>query len=226
MVAAAMRLLARLPFLPALLLAGALIGGCGAGAARSSGAASAARSGAGGDPSLEIVRASFPAHQAIAKPARLEIEVRNRSEAPVAALALSVRSFYYRSSYPHLADASRPVWIVDEGPGAKPQLPVESVPFDSPGGDVSANQSVWLTGPLGARQSRTFSWRLTPVRSGAQTIAYSLYAGHPGSSGLRPEGQALRGSFSVQVAPAPPSRYVNPETGAVEVGRLPVAPGP
>ena len=225
MVAAAMRLLARLPFLPALLLAGALIGGCGGTAGGGARSASAAK-GSGGDPPLEVLRASFPAHQAIAKPARLEIEVRNRSDAPVAALALSVRSFYYRSSYPHLADASRPVWVVDEGPGAKPRLPVESVPFDSPGGDVSVDQSVWLAGPLGAGQSRTFSWLLTPVRSGAQTIAYSLYSGHRGPSGLRPEGPALRGSFSVQVAPAPPSRYVNPETGAVEVGRLPVAPGP
>lgn len=221
-----MRLHARLPLLPALLLAGALLGGCGAAASRSSAGRSASRAGAGADPRLEVVRASFPAHQAIAKPVQLELEVRNGAAAPVAGLALSVHSFYYRSSYPQLADASRPVWIVDEGPGAKPQLPVATVPFDSPGGDVSDNQAVWLTGALGAGQTRTFSWRLTPVRGGRHTIAYALFAGARASSGLRAEGAALRGSFSVQIAPAPPSRFVNPETGAVEVGRLPVAPGP
>jgi hypothetical protein len=222
MVAAAMRLLARLPFLPALLLAGALIGGCGSGSAGSS----APRSTAGADPQLEIVRASFPAHQAIARPVHLEIEVRNAGNAPLADIALAVHSFYYRSSYPKLADPSRPVWIVDEGPGAKPALPVATVPFDSPGGDVSDDRSVWIAGPLGAGQTRTLSWRLTPVLSGARTIAYALFAGRPGSAGLSAQGAPLRGSISVQIAPAPPTRYVNPETGAVEVGRLPVAPGP
>lgn len=180
-----------------------------------------------GKRALEVLRASFPAKQAVARPSELELVVRNPGPEAVPNLAVSVKSFYYRSAYPHLSDASRPIWIVDQGPGAIPQRPVMTVPFDSPGGDVTATSGTWAAGRVPAGQTRTFTWRLTPVKSGVHTVAYALAAGlHGKARATTPNGGPAGGRFVVHIAPAPPIAHVNPETGAVEAGRPPVAPGP
>ena len=141
-------------------------------------------------------------------------------------MAVAIRSFYYRSSYPHLADPNRPLWIVDEGPGPKPTQPIETVPFDAPGGAVTDYSSEWALGPLAPGAEQTFRFALTPVKAGSQKVGYAVVPARPDPVGPQPVGPAVEGSFAVTVAPAPPHRYVNPATGAVELGRLPVSPGP
>jgi hypothetical protein len=208
---------------PRVLLAAALLGlglaGCGE-----------ARQDAGeprGRFTLEVLRASFPSSQAVARPTQLTLEVRNPGPEAVPNLTVSVDSFYYRSQYPRLADASRPVWIVDQGPGAIPRRAVNTVPFDSPGGDVTASSGAWAAGRIAAGQTRTFNWQLTPVKAGVHTISYAIAAGLNGKAiAQSANGEALRGRFTVHVASAPPITHVNPETGAVEAGRPPVLPGP
>src|SRR5689334_1414252 len=79
-----------------------------------------------GEPSktfdIEVVRASFPAKQAVSKDARLLMTVRNRSSETIPNLTATVDSFLYTSHYPELAANKRPVWVVERGPGitAKP----------------------------------------------------------------------------------------------------------
>jgi len=175
---------------------------------------------------VEVVKASFPSHQQISRRETLELVVRNRSSRPLPQVAVAIRSFTYRSTYPHLADPNRPTWIVDEGPGPKPPLPVEMVSLDSPGGAVTDERAQWALGPLGPGQERVFSWQLTPVRSGPQRLGYVVVAARLHSSGPLPIGQPVAGTFPVQIAPAPLPRYVNPATGAVELGKPAVQPGP
>ncbi|MDE3070974.1 MAG: hypothetical protein KGJ43_09625, partial [Acidobacteriota bacterium] len=115
--------------LAALALAGLLATGCGS-STQSSGEPHAQYS-------VQVLSASFPAQQSIARPTTLKLELRNASERAIPDLAVTVDSFYYRSEYPHLSDPNRPVWIVDQGPGAAPREPVESVQIDSPGADVT-----------------------------------------------------------------------------------------
>jgi hypothetical protein len=142
-------------------------------------------------------------------------------------VAVTVRSFYYRSEYPNLAERARPIWIVDQGPGAIPRKPIETVPFDSPGGYVTSNANTWAAGALQAGETRLFAWHLTPVRSGTHTVLYTVAAGLNGKALARLEdGRPVAGRFIVDVAHAPPVNHVNAETGAVEPGPYPVAPGP
>ncbi len=175
---------------------------------------------------VQVVKATFPASQAVARPSALELEVRNTGQTTVPNLSVSVRSFSERSQYPGLADATRPVWIVDQGPGASPNTPVETVPFDSPGSDETATSSVWAAGPLPAGQTRTFTWQLEPVSAGTHEVAYTVSAGLNGkATASSSAGGAVAGHFTVTVAPAPPATHVNPETGGVEAGAYPVSPG-
>lgn len=200
-------------------LGGALAAGCGQ-ATQDAGERS-------GQHTLEVLAARFPSSQAVARPQTFELEVRNPQGAAVPNLVVSVDSFYYRSEYPNLSDAARPIWIVDEGPGVAPRSPVATVPFDAPGGDVTATSDVWATGPLAVGETRTLRWRLTPVRKGTHTVRYAIAAGLGGkATATLADGQPASGTFTVHVAPAPPVTHVNPETGVVEAGRVPVAPGP
>jgi hypothetical protein len=176
---------------------------------------------------LEVLKASFPAKQAVARPSVMQLEIRNPGTSTVPNVAVTVRSFYYRSEYPNLADRARPIWIVDQGPGAIPRKPVETVPFDSPGGYVTSNRNTWAAGSLQAGETRLFRWHLTPVKSGTHTVLYTVAAGLNGRALARLEGgRPVAGRFTVDVAPAPPINHVNPETGVVEAGAYPVAPGP
>jgi hypothetical protein len=175
---------------------------------------------------IQVLKASFPAKQAVARPSTLELQVLNVGASTVPNLAVSVVSFYYQSEYPNLAERARPIWIVDQGPGAIPERPVETV-LNSPGGNVTATASTWAAGPLAAGEARTFAWKLTPVKSGDHTLFYAVAAGLHGKARAKlPSGGPATGHLHVEIAPAPPANHVNPETGAVEPGAYPVAPGP
>jgi hypothetical protein len=175
---------------------------------------------------IKVVRASFPAKQAVARPVALELDLLNESTTTVPNVAVTVVSFYYHSEFPNLAEHARPIWIVDQGPGAIPQRPVETV-LNSPGGNLTATANTWAAGPLASGEERTFKWMLTPVKAGNHTLAYAVAAGLHGKASARlPGGGPVAGRFSVEVAAAPPVNHVNPETGNVEPGPNPVAPGP
>jgi hypothetical protein len=66
---------------------------------------------------IAILQASFPARQRLAVPARLVVEVRNTSRRIVPDVAVTVDAFSTRSERADLADAQRPVWVIDRAPG-------------------------------------------------------------------------------------------------------------
>jgi hypothetical protein len=113
---------------------------------------------------LSILRASLPARQHVAEPVRFVFEVRNDSRATVPNIAVSVDSFGRRGDRVDLADAQRPVWVVDRPPA----------------GSATAYTNTWALGPLRQGATRRFVWQLTPVRSGTHRVRVRLAAGLTG----------------------------------------------
>jgi hypothetical protein len=85
-------------------------------------------------------------------------------------------------------------------------------------------------GSLAPGQTRDFSWRVVPVKSGTYTVRYAVAAGLSGKAkavaDARSSGESspVQGQFAVDVAPAPKLTHVNPSTGRVEAGQFPISP--
>ena len=50
--------------------------------------------------------------------ADLELAIENAGARTAPNVAVSLDSFYYTESYPHLAANKRPIWVIEQGPGA------------------------------------------------------------------------------------------------------------
>jgi hypothetical protein len=122
--------------------------------------------------SVRVVRASFPTVQAVSRPVRLTLTVRNTSVRTLPDVAIAVDSFSYVSRFPNLASNQRPVWIIDRGPGVIPSRPVETVQVNQPGSGTTATANIWALGPLAPRASRSFVWRVPPVKPGLHTVSW------------------------------------------------------
>jgi hypothetical protein len=173
---------------------------------------------------MRIAAAAFPAKQSIARPTQLRVRVSNESQHVVPNVAISVDSFSYVEKYPELAANKRPVWVVEEGPGTPAKLPVQSQAVSPPGGGQTAYVNTWALGPLKAGASRTFTWKVVPVKAGSYTVHLAVAAGLAGNARatLRSGGPVTR-SFTAQIAPAPPVSHVDPRTGKVVSGTFPPA---
>jgi hypothetical protein len=198
--------------LGAVSLASVLASGCGGGAQQNA-------SEPKGTFGVRVTHASFPARQSIAREERLVLSVRNTGSRVVPNVTIAVDSFYYNSDYPNLAVRKRPVWVVDNGPGPLPRIPVETEEVDPPGGGTTATYDVWALGPLAPGATRNFVWHVTPVKPGVHTVAYRVYGGLGGKArAALASGRAPGGSFRVVISGQPPPRHVNPQTGKVEPG--------
>lgn len=197
---------------------GALIGGCGGGARQDAHEPK-------GTFDVRVTHSSFPAKQAIATPSRFELRVANTGEHTVPNLAVTVDSFSYTSNYPDLAANKRPVWVIEEGPGTPAKSPVESQAISPPGGGQTAYVNTWALGPLASKQTQTFEWRLTPVKAGRYTIHYRVAAGLSGRATAQlSSGRPVQGQFTVDIAPLPPIKHVDPNTGRIVSGASPAIP--
>lgn len=173
---------------------------------------------------VQIVRALFPAHQSIARQTGLVLQVRNKSMGTVPNVAVTIDSFAYTDTYPELASNKRPIWVVEEGPGATAKRPVQSQAVSPPGGGQTAYVNTWALGPLAPRQTKTFLWRVVPVKAGTYTVHYTVAAGLAGNARARLlGGGASIGHFTVDIAPRPPATHVDPETGQVVPGAYPTS---
>jgi hypothetical protein len=149
---------------------------------------------------VDVVRASFPTKQRLAKSERLVIAVRNSGTKDVPNLAVTVSSFASRSEQAGLADPSRAVWIIDDGPR---------------GGDT-AYTNTWALGRLAPGQTRRFVWRVTAVQSGTHTVKWQVAAGLNGKAkAAMADNRAPEGSFTVDVSDKPSQARVDPDTGKV-----------
>jgi hypothetical protein len=149
----------------------------------------------------------------------MTLRVRNTSTATIPNLAITVDSFSYVSNFAELASSKRPIWVVEQGPGTVPKRPVQSQAISPPGSGQTAYVNTWALGPLAPEHTQTFTWRVTPVKSGLYHVHYTIAAGLSGRSRARLAGGGIpHGHFTVAIAPRPPATHVNPETGQVEPG--------
>jgi hypothetical protein len=194
-----------------------VMSGCGGGTEQSHGEAKRSYD-------MRIAAATFPAKQSMARPAEMMVRVSNESARTVPNVAISVDSFSYVEKYAELAANKRPVWVVEEGPGTPVKLPVQSQAVSPPGGGQTNYVNTWALGPLKGGASRTFTWKVVPVKAGSYTLHLKVAAGLAGNARavLRGGGQVSR-SLTAEIAPAPPITHVNPSTGKVVPGTFPAS---
>ena len=153
---------------------------------------------------VEVVKASFPGQQKLAKRSTMEIQVKNVDSRTIPDISVTVKSFDRREDNPQLADPSRPVFIVNTGPS---------------GGDT-ANTDTSALGPLKPGQTKTFKWNVTAVQAGPYKIRYEISAGLYGKArAVDSSGRAPHGQFSGTISNAAPNSRVNFDNGvSVEGG--------
>jgi hypothetical protein len=147
---------------------------------------------------VQVTRAAFPAKQTLSQSTRLAIAVKNTDSKPLPNVAVTINSFGRAANDTALADPRRPVWIVDEGPA----------------GGETAYVSTWALGELAPGATRTFTWKVTAVQAGTQTVKYKVSPGLNGKARAEDAG-ATSGSFTVAISREPAQARVDPETGAV-----------
>jgi hypothetical protein len=182
---------------------------------------------------VSIVKASFPKRQTVSASTALRITVRNDDTRTVPNLAITVTTnsaggaissgkqgtaangFNYVSTQPGLSNPQRPVWIVD------------TVVIDNtPSSGTTAYNATWAVGPLAPGATRTFSWHLTPVKTGAWSVGYRVDAGLNGKAiAALANGQPPTGIFNARIRNIPPQSRVDPNTGRVIRQPPAVAPG-
>jgi hypothetical protein len=171
---------------------------------------------------LKVVRASFPTKQSMVRPASLTLAIRNTGAHTAPNVAVSVDSFAYTSDYPNLASDKRPVWVIEQGPGPIADPPVQSEAVSPPGGAETAYVNTWALGPLAAGHTAIFRWKVTPVKAGVHTVHFTVAAGLAGKAKARlASGSPVLGSFTADIAPAPPSKHFDPATGRIVAGTYP-----
>lgn len=186
----------------AAIAAAGLVAGCGGGERQDADEPS-------GMFKVDVTEHTFSAKQRLADAEVMRIVVRNADDKTIPNVAVTITSddgakggagFTTRSSAPGLADPTRQLWIVDEGPH---------------GGDT-AYVSTWALGPLAAGKSKTFEWHVTPVVAGSHTLRWHVAAGLNGKAVARTEdGKDPVGTFPVNVSSKPAAVSVDPKTGDI-----------
>jgi len=152
---------------------------------------------------VEVAQASFPRHQGLAEHSEMRIVVRNVGERTIPNLAATIeaagggtetQAFGFLSEDADLASRSRPVWVVDEGPGD------------------TASANTWAVGALRPHRSKAFVWRLSATRAGRYRLTYRLSGSLTGRSQLRlSDGGVPGGSFAVEITRKPRAIRVTPD---------------
>ena len=118
-----------------------------------------------------------------------------------------------------MANPSRPIWVVDQGPGACGYSCQNGGlgGGGGQGGGVTAYSNTWALGRLAPGQTVRFDWAVTAVSAGRHTVAWEVAAGLNGKARAvnSDGGSAPHGTFAVDVSSAPPQTYVN-NNGQIE----------
>jgi hypothetical protein len=153
---------------------------------------------------VDVIKAAFPLKQRLADRSTLEIGVRNAGNGVVPNVAVTVTAaatgnapagstigaaaFAEPSDQPGLADPSRPVWVLDNGPT----------------GGVTAYTNTWALGALKPGETKTFLWHVTAVKAGMHAIKYRVAAGLNGKAKAKlPGGADPIGDFTVNISRKP-----------------------
>ena len=153
---------------------------------------------------VEVVRATFPEQQKLAKSSDMIVTVRNAGQDTIPNIAVTVNGFDRRKNNPELADPSRPVFAIN---GV--QVEIAGLPEAkdaSPRGCDTAYVNTWACGPLRPDQQKTFRWSVTAVQAGDFNINWRVAAGLDGKAKAVAAGggPAPRGQFSGTISDEAP----------------------
>ena len=157
-----------------------------------------------GNFAVEVVRATFPEDQKLAKSSDMVVTVRNAGDDTIPNIAVTVNGFDKRKNNPDLADASRPVFALN---GVQVEIAGFPEAKDaSPRGCDTAFVNTWACGPLKPDQQKTFRWSVTAVQAGPFKVDWRVAAGLDGNAKAVAAGggPAPRGEFSGTVSDEAP----------------------
>jgi hypothetical protein len=153
---------------------------------------------------VEVVRATFPEDQKLAKSSNLIVTVRNAGQDTIPNIAVTVNGFDVRKTDPDLADPSRPVFALN---GVQVEIAGFPEAKDaSPRGCDTAFVNTWACGPLRPNQQKTFRWSVTAVKAGDFKVDWRVTAGLDGKAKAVTAGGGPppRGQFSGSVSDEAP----------------------
>jgi hypothetical protein len=146
-----------------------------------------------GDFKVQVVKADFPAKQALAQRSDMVISVRNVDSKTIPNVAVTVKSFEYAVNDPTLADPERPIFVVNKPPR---------------GGDT-AYVDTYALGELKPGRTASFHWSVTAVRPGPFKITFRVAAGLNGKArAVLSQGGAPGGTFTGNVSQKAPNTKV------------------
>jgi hypothetical protein len=170
----------------AALACGAVVTGCGGGTRQDADEPS-------GNYKVQVVEATFPDHQSLAKRSTMTITVKNVDSKTIPNVAVTVKSFDQTKNDPTLADPRRPQFIVNKGPA---------------GGDT-AYVGTSALGPLKPGEAKTFKWDVTAVVAGKYSLKYAVAAGLDGKAkAILASGGSPRGEFNGTISNRAPQAKV------------------
>jgi hypothetical protein len=180
---------------------------------------------------VAIASASFPAAQRLAQHTHMVIAIRNTGHRTIPNIAVTIcnvtcaypapkgegtsaGAFAQDINQPYLATSSRPIWIIDRGPGPCGY----SCQNGGAGAGVTAYSNTWALGSLRPGRSVRFDWAVTAVAPGKHVVAWEVAAGLNGNAkAVLADGSLPSGTFAVNVQSAPEQSYVNPNGQVVVV---------
>jgi hypothetical protein len=167
---------------------------------------------------VEVLSATFPKDQKLAKDSKMEIVVRNAGQKRIPDISVTVEcpdrgkprstgsggspsgsgaqggGFNYRTNFPGVADPARPQFVVNTIPTRSPRN------YDrgrlDPLERSSSYVSTFPLGPLDPNKEAKFTWDVTAVKSGPYKICWKVNAGLDNKAKAVPSGGPLRGEFS------------------------------
>ncbi len=153
---------------------------------------------------VQVVKVDFPAQQRLAEAAKFVLAVKNTGDQDVPNVAVTIRNgdpqapaeaFGEQIEQAGVADPSRPIWVVDQGPR---------------NGDT-AYVNTWTLGKLRPGATRTFVWQVTAVRPGTHEVTWRVGAGVNGQAKAElANGQPPAGSMTVKISQVVPKSTVGP----------------
>jgi len=172
-----------------------------------------------GEFAVEVVRASFPERQQLARKSDLVITVRNAGDQTIPNIAATVTGLNYRSRQPDLADPERPRFVLNGVPREIGGFPEAKA--GSPLGCDTAYVDTWACGPLRPGRERSFRWSVTAVKAGRYRIDWRVAAGLDGKArAVEAAGgrDAPRGEFAGVVSDEAPDVRVADDGKTVVTG--------
>jgi hypothetical protein len=130
---------------------------------------------------VEVVEATFPEDQKLAKSSDLVITLRNAGDETIPNIGVTVNGFNYRKKdTANLADPERPVFAVNGVPVEIGGLPESK--DAAPLGCDTAYVNTWACGPLEPGREKEFLWSVTAVRTGRYELDWRVNAGLDGKA--------------------------------------------